>query len=68
MTYNGKDKAHEKMVWMKVGSQFKFIVNKENKVSTDYPVICVNLILYFRIAKDFRIIFTVEKNRNGRIA
>lgn len=41
MTYNARHKGYEKTVWMKVGSQFKFIVNKENKVSKDYPVIYV---------------------------
>jgi len=61
MTYNVKQRAYEKKVWMKVGSQFKFIVNKENKVSTHYPIIYVDFILYSRIPKDFKIMFTMVK-------
>jgi len=45
MTYNTVTKGYEKTVWMKMGSQFKFIVNTENKVSTHYPVIYVNFIV-----------------------
>lgn len=44
MSYNVNHKAYEKSIWMKVGSQFKFIVNKENKVSPHYPAIYVYLI------------------------
>jgi len=41
MNYNEDNKVYEKLAWMKVGSQFKFIVNEENKVSLHYPVITV---------------------------
>jgi len=41
MNYNQSLHAYEKLVWMKVGSQFKFIVNKESKVSLRCPVITV---------------------------
>lgn len=45
MIYSAVHKAYEKTVWMKVGSQFKFIVNTENKVSTHYPIIYVRFII-----------------------
>lgn len=61
MTYNNQNKVYEKTVWVKIGSQFKFIANKENKVSSHYPVVYVQLILIGRIRKDFKTISFVVK-------
>ena len=44
MVYNKCCKAYEKTLWMKLGLQFKFKVNGENRISAFYPVTYVMLI------------------------
>eukprot|EP00826_Nyctotherus_ovalis_P039233 TRINITY_DN3754_c0_g1_i10.p1 TRINITY_DN3754_c0_g1~~TRINITY_DN3754_c0_g1_i10.p1 ORF type:complete len:130 (+),score=12.18 TRINITY_DN3754_c0_g1_i10:483-872(+) len=61
MNYNEDHKAYEKVVWMKIGSQFKFIVNGKDKVSKYYPTFNVALGPTCRTPKDFRTTFTAAR-------